>query len=107
MISWHQGVRPSWAKHGQARSYNRKNKSLGEKMSTHRDAGQNYLANSIAKISMDDLFWREPHNQDVSELTIASRGKKKTYTIENLNLEDVQRRYYLEQLAELIVQDFS
>ena len=76
-------------------------------MREYRNAGQNYLANRITSVPMDDLSWYEPCDQDVSELTVASRGEKKTYVIKNLDLEDVQRRNDLDQLAELIVKDFS
>jgi hypothetical protein len=76
-------------------------------MRQNRDAGKNYFANRITSASTGDLSWYEPHDQDVSELTVTSRGEKKTYVIENLDLEDPQRRPSLDQLAELIVEEFS
>lgn len=76
-------------------------------MCQNRDAGQKYLANRITNISIDNLSWYEPCDQGVSELTVASRGEKKTYVIKNRDIENVQRRNYLDQLAELIVKDFS
>ena len=81
----------------------------GEQMSMRqsRQAGQNYIANKITSLAIEDLSWDEAYNQDISELTVASGGKKKTYMIDNLDLEDPQRRNCLDQIAELIINEFS
>jgi len=77
-------------------------------MSTRQnlEAGRNYLEKRIT-VPIDDLAWNEPHNQDVSELTVTRRDKKKTYVIPNLDLEDIQRRNSLDLRAEIITQDFA
>jgi hypothetical protein len=77
-------------------------------MSSREDriAGQNYLESEIKKGLIGELSWREPHNQDVSELAISSNGIRRAYTIKNLDLEDPQRRPSLDQLAAAIIQHF-
>lgn len=67
-------------------------------------AGQKYVADKIDNLAVQDLYWSEPYNQDISELTVVSRGIKKTYTINNLDLENTQRRSCLHQIAEPISQ---
>lgn len=75
-------------------------------MRQNREAGQNYVARKLLN-SIEDLSWNEPYNQDISELTVTSGDKRRTYTIDNLDLEDAQRRSSLEQIAELINNEFS
>ena len=84
-------------------------------MSQRRTAGQDYLKKRIldyaraGNIPIDDPSWYEPTQQDVSEVTVtrSDKKKKKTTIIENIELEDDQRRGYLDQVAETIVKDFS
>jgi len=73
----------------------------------NRDAGQHYVATKITCLTIEDLSWNEPYNQDISELTVTSGGKKTTYRIDNLDLEDPQRCGCLDQFAELIINEFS
>jgi len=70
------------------------------------EAGRRYLENKIT-IPIDDLTWNDPPYQDASELTISSKGQRMTFPIDNLDLEDIQRRSTLEERAEQIVLDFQ
>lgn len=82
-------------------------------MRHNRTAGQEYLTKKIleharaAQGQIDKLAWSEPVTQDVSGLTVSSGSKTQTHVLHNLDLEDAQRRPYLDRLAAFIVRDVA
>lgn len=60
-----------------------------------------------ANVPIDDASWHDIVNEDASNFEVKSRGKKECYRIENLDLEDKQRRSSLDQIMESIVNEFS
>jgi hypothetical protein len=82
-------------------------------MRHNRTAGRDYLKQKVlenaraARVSIEELAWSEPVTQDISELTIRSGTSTRTHVIHNLDLENVQRRPYLDRLATFIVRDVA
>ncbi len=83
-------------------------------MRQNRKDGQDYLTNKILElaravnIQIDDMSWSEPPSQDVSILTLTIHGKKKPLpAIKNSDLEAVQGRNYLDQIADQIVKGLA
>jgi len=60
-----------------------------------------------ANVPIDNASWHDV-NKDASEFVVESHGEKKSYEIENLDLEDddEDRRNYVDQIMELIVKGF-
>ena len=76
-------------------------------MGDDRKAGQDYLENKINLLRADVLLsWSGPlPDNNLCELTVTCGGQSKLfpYSIASLDLEDVQRRKTLDNLAERIV----
>lgn len=60
-----------------------------------------------ADVPINGASWNDIVNKDASEFVVESRGEKKLYEINNLDVEDEQRRSSLDQIMESIVKEFS